>query len=148
MVYIILAIIAGAMVILSMIINAKLANKIGVLQGTFINYVAGLIFVLILMLVFKTPGVETIKLNNIPVWAFCGGLIGILIVAGSNVIIPKIPAIYTTLFIFTGQIIAGITLDFIIDDKISKGKIIGGLLIVLGIAYNSRIDKKHTEKTK
>ena len=148
MVYIILAIIAGAMVILSMIINAKLANKIGVLQGTFINYVSGLIFVLILMLVFKTPGVETIKLNNIPVWAFCGGLIGILIVAGSNVIIPKIPAIYTTLFIFTGQIIAGITLDFIIDDKISKGKIIGGLLIVLGIAYNSRIDKKHTEKTK
>ncbi|HAG44573.1 MAG TPA: EamA-like transporter family protein, partial [Clostridium sp.] len=80
--------------------------------------------------------------SNIPFYAFLGGLIGVIVVSASNVVIPKIPTMYTTLLIFIGQIFTGIIIDYLELSSISKGKIIGGLLILLGMLYNSNVDKK------
>ncbi|HCQ91447.1 MAG TPA: EamA-like transporter family protein, partial [Clostridium sp.] len=49
MIYIILAMIGGGLTIISMIINASLAKEIGVLRGTLINYIVGLLVILIIM---------------------------------------------------------------------------------------------------
>lgn len=142
MIYIILATISGCLVILSMIINSRLADKIGVFQGTFVNYSVGVLITLILALFTGTlSGFELSSLNNIPIWAFLGGFIGVMVVASSNVVIPKIPVIYTTVFIFIGQIFTGIIIDYIRLGDISKGKVIGGILIILGMLYNTNIDK-------
>ncbi len=65
-----------------------------------------------------------------------------IVVSASNVVIPKIPTMYTTLLIFIGQIFTGIIIDYLRLSSISKGKIIGGLLILLGMLYNSNVDKK------
>jgi len=143
MIYIILAAISGCLVILSMIVNSRLADKIGVLQSTFINYIVGLSITFILVLF--TGSLNNFQLNsldNIPLWAFLGGFIGVMVVATSNIIIPKIPIIYSTVLIFVGQIFTGIIIDYIRVGHVSKGKIIGGSLIVLGMIYNSTIDKK------
>jgi bacterial/archaeal transporter family-2 protein len=142
MIYIILAIIGGCLTILSMIVNSRLAGKIGVLQSTFINYVVGLLIALILAVI--TGSLNIVKINNftnIPLWAFLGGFIGVMVVASSNIIIPKIPIIYSTVLIFIGQIFTGIIIDYVMKGSISKGKIIGGLLIIAGMIYNSNIDK-------
>lgn len=141
MLYIILAIIGGFLTIMSMVVNASLAKKVGVFQGTFINYIVGLILILITVLIMQ-DNLHVDILLNIPFYAFLGGAMGVLVVAGSNVIIPKIPTIYTTLLTFIGQIFAGVIIDYLRLSYISKGKIIGGLLIILGILYNSNIDKK------
>lgn len=141
MLYIILAIIGGFLTILSMVVNAGLGKQIGVFQGTFINYVVGLTLILILVLLMGSP-LDLNSFNHIPSYAFLGGSLGVLIVASSNVIIPKIPAIYTVLLNFIGQIFAGIIIDYIRFDFISRGKIIGGILIILGILYNTILDKK------
>ncbi|WP_027625985.1 DMT family transporter [Clostridium lundense] len=147
MVYIVLAFITGAMVILSMVINSRLGKKMGVLQGTFINYVVGLVGIFIVLLV-KERGIVifTYKLYNIPVWAYLGGVIGVMVVAISNVVIPKIPTIYSTLLIFIGQIVTGIVIDFITVNVVSKGKIIGSILILGGLWYNFYIDKQELSK--
>lgn len=142
--YIILAFITGCMVILSLVINSKLAIKIGVLQGTLINYLVGLTFsILVFLFNYKYVEISLKYLSNIPIWVYFGGAIGVMIVSINNIVIPKIPTIYSTLLIFTGQIFTGITIDFILGDSISKGKIIGGLLISLGMMYNFYIDKKY-----
>lgn len=145
--YIILAAITGGLVILSMIINSRLADKIGVLQGTLVNYIVGLAFTLVLVLLLKGPKeFITNNLNNVPFYGFLGGFIGVMVVATSNVIIPKIPAIYSTLLIFIGQVFTGIIIDYIRLSSVSKGKIIGGLIIVSGLLYNTNLDKKQIEK--
>ncbi|WP_291559461.1 MULTISPECIES: DMT family transporter [unclassified Clostridium] len=143
MIYIILAMIGGGLTIISMIINASLAKEIGVLRGTLINYIVGLLVILIIMVFAKsTYNFNIDSFSNIPFYAFLGGLIGVIVVSASNVVIPKIPTMYTTLLIFIGQIFTGIIIDYLRLSSISKGKIIGGLLILLGMLYNSNVDKK------
>jgi len=143
MLYIILAILCGCITIISMIINSHLSKEIGVFQGTLINYVVGLISTILLIIIVKDPiSLSFDSYNKIPFWALLGGMIGVVVVASSNVVIPKIPTIYTTLLIFMGQLFTGIIIDYFRMGFISKGKIIGGILILLGIIYNSKVDKK------
>jgi len=143
MIYIFLAVFCGCITIISMIINSHLAKKIGTLQGTLINYIVGLsttiVFMIILKSSFDLPYSSFVK---IPWWALLGGLLGVMVVATSNIVLPKIPTIYTTLLIFIGQLFTGILIDYFTVGFISKGKIIGGLLILLGLLYNSNVDKK------
>lgn len=142
MLYIILAAVCGCLVIVSMIINSHLAKKIGVFKGTLVNYIVGLCTTILLIIIVS----NFIKLSfsgftEIPLWALLGGLVGVMVVASSNIIIPKIPTIYTTLLIFIGQLFTGILIDYFIDGFVSKGKIIGGFFILLGLMYNSNVDK-------
>ncbi|MCY6353817.1 DMT family transporter [Clostridium sp. ZS2-4] len=148
MLYIILAFIAGCLVLLSMIINSQLAKRIGVFQGTFVNYIVGLLFTIIVLLFRNdTMNLSFNSLSNIPFWAYLGGLVGVIVVAISNIVIPKIPTIYSTLLIFSGQLFTGIIIDYFTGNLISKGKIIGGFLIIAGLTYNFSVDKKSLVKS-
>ena len=143
MLYIILAVLCGSMTITSMVINSHLAKKIGTFQGTLINYMVGLFSAILLLAVVRKPlNLSFSNFDKIPLWALLGGLLGVMIVAGSNIVIPKIPTIYTTLLIFIGQLFAGIIIDYFSVGFVSKGKIFGGILILLGLIYNSNVDKK------
>ena len=137
--YIVIAAFTGALVILSMVTNSRLSEGVGIFQGVFINYVVGLVAsIIILLFNLKTVSIA----SNIPWWAYAGGLFGLTVVALSNVLIPKIPTIYTTLLIFLGQLFTGMVIDFFTGNTISKGKFIGGILICAGLYYNLEVDKK------
>lgn len=137
--YIIIALMTGSLVILSMIMNSRVGDEIGLFQGVFVNYVLGL-FVSTIILLFN---IKTIDFpGNIPWWAYLGGALGVTIVAISNVLIPKIPTIYTTLLIFIGQLFTGMIIDLLTNVEVSKGKIIGGVLICMGLFYNLIVDKR------
>lgn len=143
MLYIILAVLGGCITIVSMIINSHLAKKIGVFQGTLMNYIVGLLSTILLFaIVGNSLSFSLDSFGKIPFWAFLGGIVGVMVVASSNIIIPKIPIIYTSLLIFVGQLFTGILIDYLRIGFVSKGKIIGGLLILIGLIYNSNVDKK------
>ena len=143
MIYIILAVLCGCITIISMIINSHLAKIIGVFQGTLINYIVGLSSTILLITIVKNSmNLSFSSISKIPLWALLGGMIGVAVVASSNIILPKIPTIYTTLLIFIGQLFTGILIDYFRLGFVSKGKIIGGILILLGLIYNSNVDKK------
>jgi len=142
-----LAVLSGVLVILSMITNANLAKRVGVFQSTLVNYITGLGGISILMLVFGDMSLLEVKiLSSIPLWAYGGGFVGALIVASSNVVIPKIPTVYATLLFFIGQIIAGLSIDYFQFGAVDKMKFIGGGLVLLGMAYNIYVDKEDTHK--
>jgi transporter family-2 protein len=143
MLYIILAVLCGCITIVSMIINSHLAKQIGVLKGTLINYIVGLLSTILLLIIVKgSVNLDLSSFTIIPSWALLGGLLGVIVVSASNIVIPKIPTIYTTLLIFIGQLFTGLLIDYFRVGFISNGKIIGGLLILLGLMYNSSVDKK------
>lgn len=145
MIYLILAIMGGCLTTMSMVVNASLGRRIGVFQATLINYIIAVVLALVILFVLRIP-LNLNNLNNIPFYAFLGGVIGVIGVTSFNYIIPKIPAIYTTLLTFIGQIFAGIIIDYFRFSYLSKGKIIGGILILLGLLYNSKVDKKEEMK--
>lgn len=147
MVYIFLAFISGFMVLISMIINSHLAKKIGVFQGTFINFFMGALLTTVIILFSKNSFPMNFESYvDIPLWAFFGGLIGVIIVSISNVIVPRIPTIYTTLLIFIGQLLTGLIVDYFVGSNISIGKLIGGALILMGLLFNFKVDKKYSVK--
>ena len=137
MMYILAAIAAGVSIVVARIINSNLANKIGIFEGTFLNYVIGLFFSIIFFFFSSdTFNLSSKILGTIPFWTFLGGLVGVIVVAASNLVTPKISAFYLTLIIFVGQLFTGMVIDYFNLNLISKGKIIGGLLVVAGLSYN------------
>lgn len=153
MVYIIVAILAGVSIVISRIINSNLANKIGIFQGTFFNYIVGLFFSFVFLFISsESMNISSRNFHEIPLWAYLGGLTGVIVVALSNFITPKISAFYLTLIIFIGQLFVGILLDYFSTNALSPGKLLGGLLVLIGLAYNLYIDYKkisnvHTTNT-
>ncbi|WP_369900144.1 DMT family transporter [Bacillus manliponensis] len=137
-----IAILAGVSIVVSRIINANLAKKIGTFQGTFFNYVTGLL-VSILFLFFSSESLSlsTTTLQSIPFAAYLGGLVGVIVIVASNYITPKISSFYLTLFIFVGQLFMGVVIDFFTLHDISIGKVVGGLLVLLGLTYNLMLDR-------
>lgn len=145
MIYVIVAFMAGILSLLSMIVNSNLGKRIGVLQGSFVNFLVGVISALIMVLIMDRNIILIGSLTNMPLWAYLGGSLGVIIVIVSNIVIPKIPTIYSTLLIFIGQLFTGIVLDYFMGIEVSMGKVIGGILIIAGMTYNSIVDKKENE---
>lgn len=143
MLMILLAILGGVLTTLSMIVSSALGKKIGLIQSTIIHYIGGLIggvFILIGMGSASAPSI--IDLSKMPLYIFLGGIMGVIVVYISNIVIPKIPVVYSTLLMFSGQMICAIIIDTIIIGEFSLKKLLGAIIVALGIFYNSKIDEK------
>lgn len=141
--YFLSAILAGVSIVVARIINANLATKIGLFQSTFFNYVTGLLSSIILFL-FSSELLKVVSIDfrNIPFWAYLGGVVSVAVVVLSSYITPKISVFYQTLFVFIGQILIGIIVDYIVLDQLSIGKALGGLFVLFGLTFNLMVDMK------
>ena len=149
MFYVIISILAGVSIVTARTFNSLLASKVGVFQSTFWNYVVGLIFSCAFMLASnEVLQISEVEYGEIPLWAYTGGLIGVIVVMLSNYITLKVSAIYLTLLLFVGQLLVAIIIDYIYLGEMSTGRVLGGILVFLGLAYNLLQDRKtETEKT-
>lgn len=144
--YILLALLAGVTIVLSRIINSNLAKEIGLFQSTFFNFLTGFIFsAIVLFFAKENLNIAAISKASIPFYAYIGGFIGIFSITLSNYIAPKISAFYMTLLIFIGQLSIGIAADYFMLNELSIGKIIGGIIVSLGLSYNLYIDKQDSK---
>ncbi len=138
------ATIAGGLVVMSMVMNSRLSRSTGVFQGVLINFAMGLAASILLFFVCRGFGwVDVSESAARPYWyAYLGAFFGIAIVASCNVVIPKIPVVYSAVLIFLGQIVTGIILDTLISGAFDGHKALGALLITAGLLVNSRIDAR------
>lgn len=136
------ATLAGVMVVLSMVMNSQLARGVGIFQGVFINFAAGLLTALPVYFLCDYFGLETLTGNSFsaPWNAFLGAFFAIAIVAACNVVIPKIPVVYSAVLIFLGQIVTGLVIDALVAGHFDAHKAIGALLITAGLLLNAKID--------
>lgn len=144
---VIAAIAAGATTVIARNINANLAEKIGLLQGTLVNYIVGLFFASIFLLISGEPSkYSPAMLKFVPPAAYMGGLVGVAVVILSNLTTLKISAFYLTLFVFVGQLFTGVIIDYFTLGSASPGKIIGGFLVLAGLIYNLFLDMRESRK--
>ena len=148
MFYMVISVLAGVSIVVARIINSALASRIGTLQSTFFNYITGLSVSFVFLVISRElANLPAAKYGTIPLWAYAGGLLGVIVIILSNFTTPKVSAFYLTLLIFIGQLFAGILIDYLISGDISIGKITGGILVLAGLTYNLLLDKKRENQS-
>ncbi|WZL71997.1 DMT family transporter [Clostridiaceae bacterium 35-E11] len=143
--FITLALLAGALVIICISINGQLANKIGLIQAGMTNFSVGLLSSIIYIYIVNgfSLGHIFIFKSNIPFYYFLGGVIGSLIMVLNSLVINRLSAVYVTILVFLGQLATGMVIDYLKWGMLSAGKIIGGIIIIVGLYYYMKGDKKH-----
>lgn len=137
------ALTCGITVIVSRTTNAQLSKHISNTASTFYNYLTGGIVSLIVLLISKEIAPSWVLPNSLSGYLmFLGGIVGVFSILLSNYITPKISAFQLTIILFISQIFTGIIIDWLRYDTLSIGKIIGGILVLFGLIYNTYIDYK------
>lgn len=146
MIYIILSFLVGITIVINMMINGKLSQREGMINGVIINYLMATISSIILcaIMIKSIPSYTVIRVVPLPY--FIAGLIGVLTTYLFNVIVPNVPAVYVVILRFIGQIFTSAMIDYIYLDIFSKGKIIGSALFLIGLIMNARADNKYTQR--
>ena len=142
MIYSFLALVSGANVAVSIMLNARLGAVKGLYKGAFINYFLGLCIALPLSLIITGFKLGSVQISLSEIFILTGGSIGYLVVLINNNITPRIGILYVTILLFIGQIATGALLDIVAGDSISAGKLIGALLILAGLVYLVKAETK------
>ena len=135
-----LSLAAGVAVVLSRSINARLAEGVGALPGSFINHLAGLPVTLLLVAASREglPLFPALTLGRS--WIYLGGVLGVGVVVLFNILVPRISQFSLTVLVFVGQVLAGVLLDLLQGHFKADASFFGGLLIAAGIALNLAIE--------
>lgn len=86
------------------------------------------------------------QIFNGQIWMFAGEFLGILILSMCNYAIPRMTAVYATLFIMLGQLVTGNIMEYIMTGSISMKKILGCIFILTGVMYDVAMKKMKNSK--
>lgn len=140
---VLLSICAGISIVLSRTVNARTSDRIGALNGSLINHIAGIPVCIIL-----TIATHEIRVSSfLPLWAWGGGMIGVLVVLICNIVVPKIPAKHLTMLTFCGQVLGGILLDLSSGNAINEQEFSGGILVAFGILFDNLYNNSRIKDT-
>ncbi len=149
--YSIISFLGGVSIVASRMLNSKIGEKLGQLTGVFYNFIGGLIFstfLLIIYMVTQRVSFSSFTFTGFPIYYYFGGLLGIATIFLSNIFVPKLSALYFSLFMFTGQLISSMIFDYILFSDFSFGKLLGAVLVVIGLVINLLADRDEQKVTK
>ncbi len=133
-----MALALGAVLPMQAAINARLAKTAGnPVMAAFISFAVGtiaLLFFLVMAGQFKFGFIS----SRPPWWIWTGGLLGTFFVAGIVVLLPRLGVVLSFSLVLAGQMFAAILFDQfgwlgIAVKEISAGKIIGSILLIIGV---------------
>lgn len=107
--FILLALVNGTITVLSRIVNAALAARVGSLRGSLVNHAVGLGFAGLLLIAGLRTG--TFQWEGIPLVYFVGGCLGVLVVAASNYAVQHIGAVLFSVLLLAFQLLTSAVID-------------------------------------
>lgn len=107
--FIMIALSNGICIILSRSINGKLSQVTNAFNASLINHVVGFLF-LSVIIGFAQDSFN-ITVENIPLIAFVGGIIGACFVIINSYVLPLLGATLTTIFAISGQVLSSVIID-------------------------------------
>jgi bacterial/archaeal transporter family-2 protein len=138
-----IAIFVGANTVLCRYLNAAYAKHNGLSMATLMNYLTGLTTALIVLFIMGEPAaiqsIGTLSLRKIMM--FLGGAFGVALVQLLIYITPRIPAFLGAVLVFISQLGTGLALDYAFTGVIGMGKLLGGLLVMLGLAHYTWVNR-------
>src|SRR5579875_3621219 len=104
------ALIAGLALGVQGPINSELSRNVGRFRAVLISVLVSSATVVIILLVHPGEGSFS-GIFHTPRWAFVGGVLGVIILAGTIIAVPRIGAAATSGLIVTAQLIAAAIID-------------------------------------
>ncbi len=114
------------------------------IQAAFFSFLVGTICLAIMMLVMMWNG-SALKptlsqLNEIPVWLWVGGLLGVYAITASIYTAPKLGFLTFTGLVLFGQVIMSMLLDHfgligVEKNPVNWQRLLGAILIAIGIIF-------------
>lgn len=145
--YYLMAFLIGGIIIFQMMMNSILSCRLGKVNGIFYNFFTATILMGIFYIFNRTNFKEGLEQAfNGQMWMFAGGFLGILILSMCNYAIPRMTAVYATLFIMVGQLVTGNIMEYIMTGNISMKKILGCIFILTGVVYDIGVKKMKNSK--
>ena len=142
--YLLLALVAGAMMPTQAAINNKLAGYVASpISAAFISFLIGTVGLFVYMLATGVPVSNVANIKDAPPIAWLGGLLGAFFVASTVILAPRIGVAMTFSLIVAGQMLITLVLDHfgvlgLPVKEISLARVGGILLIVAGVALIRR----------
>jgi len=140
-----LVIVAGAVLPLQALINARLGGALGSpLWGAAAQNIIGALGMLAIIAVMRpvTPSLSAVA--GVPAWAWLGGVMGMLYVFSVLIAAPQLGAARMMVCVIAGQMVASIVLDHfgVLHERrpISVTTIAGAALLLAGAALVLRRD--------
>ena len=130
------ALTAGTTKVLSRSVNSRLSGKTGLLKSTFLNFVSGLLFSIILILYFHKPQLDSSR--HFELWMLLGGVISVLIVFLLSYSLKTISSVNMTVLLFIGQMSTGLILDFAVNNDFALNTFTGIIVIGIGLIIYSK----------
>lgn len=140
MIYI-LPFLIGFSIVFASIVNGQVAKRVGMIKGIQLNYLVGSVSALILTAITGIASNNSINFSSIPLIFMIGSFFGIGVLFFMNQIVSHISAFYIVLLPFVGQMLVSGGIDYFYLDILSKGKIIGAMLILIGILCNAILER-------
>lgn len=143
--YIFLSFLTGVLIVISMILNGELSKRIGNINSVVINYLTATLASIIFYSITLNFISNTPTIANTSLVYFLGGVIGLLTTYIFNVIVHKIPTVYTVILRFIGQMLTSAIIDYLYFNIFSIGKVIGCVLFLIGIILNAKSDENYKQ---
>lgn len=131
-----LALFIGMLLPLQALINGSLGKQtFGPLFAALASFCVGTL-VLLAWWVASRPAFEVATLAKVPWWAWTGGLIGALYVAGATLLIPRMGAASLICVVVLGQVAGSMLLDHFgvlqARQPVDGMRVLGALLVIAG----------------
>ena len=146
-----LAMLVGAIVPVQTAINTRLRQSVGSPIGaTFVSFIIAVVVASIIA--WGASGALVPDLSTAaaqPWWAWLGGFMGVMFIAGNIVLFPKLGPVQTVILPILGQVIMGLLIDrfgLFQSPQVPVGplRLLGALIVVGGIAMVLEIGRTRT----
>lgn len=140
-IYLLLSMSAGALTMMQMVYNSTLAKAKGAFYSARCNVISGLAGALLYSFIFHPAttiaGLEA--LDEVPfLLMIAGGTLACIVVVGTNVIIPRIPAVHSALLLSSGQILAAVLIDYLLYGIFTAPLLAGAIVMLVGMAIGGK----------
>jgi transporter family-2 protein len=136
--YVLLAIVAGAILPIQLGVNSTLRHAIGSpIVAALISFAVGTACLLAYALATRAEWPTAQMLGRLPPWAWVGGALGAVYVATAILVAPKLGAANVVSLTIAAQLFASLLLDHygligFAQHGINTARVIGALLLVAG----------------
>ncbi|MFK7160046.1 DMT family transporter [Marinospirillum sp. MEB164] len=133
------AVIAGALVPFQAGSNAELGRVLGhPLWATLVSLLVSMLVVIPILLAIQAPLPALGAIKNLPVWAWLGGVAGVIYISSALILVPRFGATSFIVCVIAGQLITSLLLDYhgwlnLPVREISIGRMLGVILVLVGM---------------
>lgn len=143
-----LAFVNGCATVISKMINYRCTKYLGTNNGSLVNYVVASILSFLLLLVSSNFSLDLYSFRQAPWWMYLGGAFGIVAFIVSMITLSRLKVMESTILLLVGQLTAGILFDIFMYQDFNLKKLLGIVLVAVGIILDNKISSKDKENLK